>query len=109
MIDSTNPQAPDFGPEWPIYPELPQVVRVAEAGFMDADTGKVVYSGFICQYAAPLVLRDREACYIHEPNSLPLSPAYYDARLVTSYRGLPLLATTCCPVPGGSSSSASSS
>ena len=100
MVDSTLAQPPDFGPTWPVYPELPQLIRVSGP----AVTGNV-YPGFVQQFASPLSLRDREPCYLIEPNGILLGPGYYDSRLVTSYNGLPLFATTCCPT-GSSSSSA---
>lgn len=106
MIDSTNLQAPFFGPEWPIYPHIDHIVRVYGAALAGN-----VYTSFIQQWNPLLILRDREAVYVWEPNGVPLGPGYYDARLVGSYMDLPLLVTWCCSsgaVPAGSSVSSSS-
>ncbi len=101
--ESTNTVAPFLGPELPTYPELPQIIRV---------TGPAVgsvYPGFVQQWTPPLALRDREPCYIWEPNGITLGPGFYDSRLDGSYLGLPLFVTTCCPSGVSSSSSGSSS
>jgi hypothetical protein len=100
-VDSTNIQSPFFGPEHPEYPAIPQICRVY------APDGPV-YSAYVSQWIPDTVfLRDREAVYVFEPNGVPLSPGYYDCRLVGNYLGLPLLATTCCQLPSSSSSSSS--
>jgi hypothetical protein len=101
--DSTNDQPPDLGPGKPTYPHLPQICRVANSAL--AGTSPPVYPAFVQQFVPPLSLRDREACFVVEPNSLPLGGGFYDCRLVGSYNGLPLFATTCCPAGGLSSSS----
>ena len=93
-IESTADQAPDFGPAFPVYPELPQILRVT-----GGPAAGNVYTAFVQQYnpSAPLTFRDREACYLTEPNGVILVPGYYDGRLVGSYLTLPLFAVTCCP------------
>jgi hypothetical protein len=78
---STNTRAPFFGPRQPVYPPLRQMVRA------DAREG-AVYSGVVCQYDNNLSLRDREPCYIWEPNGNSLSRAKYRARLIGVYTGL---------------------
>src|SRR5215831_17745704 len=98
MVDSTLGQPPDFGPTWPIYPHLPQIVRVYQPSI-----GGNVYPALTSQFVPPLGFRDREPCYLYEPNNIPLGPGYYDARLVSNYLGLPLYATNCCPVGSFSS------
>jgi hypothetical protein len=93
-VESTANQAPDLGPTLPIYPELPQILRVTSPAL--AGTSPPVYPALMQQYAPPLMMRDREPAYVWEPNGFPLGPARYDCRLVGSYLGLPLYATTCC-------------
>ncbi len=105
MNDSDNTTPPFFGPELPTYPELPQIVRVTGGPLGGAN----VYSAFVQQWTPPLSLRDRESCYVFEPNGIRLGPGFYDSRLDGSYLGLPLFVTTCCPSGNGSSSSSSSS
>jgi hypothetical protein len=90
--DSTNTQAPDFGPGFPVYPELPQLVRVSGVALGGTNT----YPGFVQQYVPSLTFRDRESCYVVEPNGIVLAMAIYDGRLVGSYLGLPLFAVACC-------------
>lgn len=102
MIDSVATQAPDFGPTFPVYPELPQLIR----SYGGALVGTNTYQGFVQQYVSPLTFRDREPCYLLEPNGVRLSPGIYDARLVGSYLGLPLFATACCLTSSSSSSRA---
>ncbi len=99
MDDSDNLQPPFLGQEFALYPELPQLVRVDQPG-------NGVYSGFVQQWTPPLSLRDREACFVWEPNGITLSPGYYDCRLVGNYLGAPLFVTTCCQASSSSSSSA---
>ena len=93
---------PDLGPGLPVYPELPQVCRVSAGSI-----GNNVYPALIQQYNGALAFRDREACYVWEPNGISLSPGYYDCRLIGSHLGLPLFAATCCPTGTFSSSSSS--
>lgn len=67
-----------------------------------------VYPAFAGQLStgtgAP-ALRDREAVYVFEVNSIALSVGWYDCRLVGSLGGRPLYATACCPAGSSSSSS----
>lgn len=65
------------------------------------DAGRNIYLAYTQQFTPPLNFRDREACYVIEPNGNLLGPAIYDCRLVGSYPpgdplALPLYATTCC-------------
>lgn len=95
-----DPLAPlHLTPGLPNYPDLSQLVRV------DAATvGNNVYPAFVQQYTGSLTFRDRESCYVQEPNGVILAPKRYDCRLVGSYLGKPLFVTTCC-VSGSFSSS----
>lgn len=95
MSDSTNLMPPDLGPSAPLYPHLPQIVRLV--GPPVVGTAPAVYPGLVQQYSGNLTLRDREACYLLEPNRIPLGAGYYDCRLVGSFAGQPLFVTTCCP------------
>lgn len=104
-LDSTNVRAPDFGPSFPIYPELPQLVRVSGAAVATVN-GKPVYPAFVQQYRGNLQLGDREPCYLYEPNAIALGAGVYDCRLIGNYLSLPLFATTCCGT--GTTSSGSS-
>lgn len=108
--DSTNTNPPFFGPTLPVYPELPQIVKVTGPALDGTSPG--VYPCLVQQYVQPLTLRDREPSYVTEPNGVALAVgAYYDCRLVTNYLGLPLYATSCCVIgsPGSSSSAAAPS
>ncbi len=102
--DSTLLQPPYLGPALPAYPQIAQICRVAG----NAILGTNIYPGYVQQTVVTTTPtpRDREACYVWEPNNTRLGPGIYDCRLVNSYAGLPLYATTCCQ--GGSSSSSSS-
>jgi|SRR6516164_4725805 hypothetical protein len=100
--DGTNTQAPHLGPELPLYPELPQLVRVTGPALVG--TPIPIFPCLVQQYAGGLTLRDREPAYVFEPNKYPLGPAIYDCRLVGSYSGLPLYATICCTTGSSSSS-----
>ncbi len=81
---------PLIDPRLPTYPVHMQNVRVYGAPLTGLG-GPVVYSGFIQQYNAALAMRDREACYVIEPNQALLFPGIVLARLIGSYAGLPLL------------------
>jgi hypothetical protein len=113
--DSTNLNAPFFGPEAPLYPQLPQIVLVT--GPAVGGTNPAIYPCVVQQLnPATLQMRSRETSYVVEPNRIKLGPAYYDCRLVGAYQGpgdnspQPLYATTCCvPVVSSSSSMSSSS
>lgn len=98
-------EAPFYGPQLPLYPAIEQVCRV----YASALAGTNVYPAYMQQYAGALAFRDREPCYVVEPNGITLRAGRYDCRLVGSYLGLPLLATTCCPVGAYDSSSSGSS
>ncbi len=106
LVGGTNLDEPDFAPGLPVYPELPQFCRVT--GPASPGLGDNVYQAFIQQWTPPLTLRDREPCFVWEPNNIFLTPGYYDCRLVGSLSGEPLLATNCCSGSGGSLTSASS-
>src|ERR1019366_9405294 len=94
--------APRLQPPLPGYPLLRQMVRVS------AQLGSV-YGSYV-QQASGAALRDREPCYVWEPNGIGLSPGTYRSRLVGSYNGpwgpLPLFAVSaaCCRPAGFSSS-----
>jgi hypothetical protein len=103
-VDATNLQGPWMGPGLPLYPEIDEICRV----YAPALSGTNVYPGWLNQYAPNLKLRDRVQVYVWEPNNFPLSPGYYNCRLVGNYAGLPLYATNCCITAPFSSSSASS-
>lgn len=98
-----NISPPLLQPDLPNYPVIDQIVRASGPSI-----GNNVYPGVIQQYNGLLGFRDRAACYLTEPNGVALSPALYDCRLVGSYLGKPLFATTCC-VSGSFSSSSSGS
>lgn len=110
-FDSTNLQPPWLGPNPPLYPELPELIEAAGVAL----PGTNIYPAFIRQFTPPMGTRRRVPCYLHEPNGVQLYPVQvpnpiYDARLVSSYQGLPLYAATCClPAVSASSSSSSSS
>jgi hypothetical protein len=100
-----NLLAPVLQSPLPNYPLVEQDVRVSAASI-----GGNVYPGFVQQYAGSLAYRDREACYVWEPNGVSLTTSIYGGRLVGSHLGLPLYAVACCvpgTVPAGSSSSTS--
>lgn len=88
-MDNLTP--PILQPPLPTYPDLPQILRVVSPSI-----GGNIYPAITQQYNGSLAFRDREAAYVYEPNGVQLSPAYYDCRLVGSYLGLPLYATSCC-------------
>ncbi|MBX9677969.1 MAG: hypothetical protein K2X38_04335 [Gemmataceae bacterium] len=109
-------QPPALSPTLPVYGLLPQIVRTTGSPVYDN-----VYPAMLTQYTGNLSLRDRDPCYVTEPNGVVLGPGYYDSLLVDSFpkegnplygviAALPLFVTTCC-VSGdfGSSSSSSSS
>ena len=73
-------QPPAFGPGLPVYPQVAQVVRTT-----GVETGNI-YRGFV-QQVVTTTLRDREDCFVIEPNSVTLANGYYVARLVGSYIG----------------------
>jgi hypothetical protein len=100
---SSNDVAPFLGPDRPTYPVIDSFVRVSTGG-------SGVLLGFAQQLYqnSPPAFRDREQVYIFDPNGSFLQPGYYDARLVSSYGGLPLYATYCCPGSKSDSSSSSS-
>ena len=109
MNDSDNLRPPDFGPQFPVYPEVCELVRVT--GPAVAGTAPPVYPCQVVQFdSASLTSRNRETSYVVEPNSFPLTiNAIYDARLVSAFQNLPLYATSCCVLVSASSSSSKSS
>jgi hypothetical protein len=104
MNESVNDIPPVFGPTWPLYPVLDQLLRVTGP----ADSNKV-YPCLVQQtyQMIPPRVRDREAAYCWEVNGTLLGGAIYDGRLDGNYLGLPLYAVACCG--GGVVSSSSSS
>ena len=98
-----NLDEPLLQPDLPNYPLLEQFVRVYSPSI-----GSNIYPAVVQQFNGTLGFRDREACYVTEPNGIALGPAMYDCRLIGSYLGLPLYATSCC-VSGSFSSSSSHS
>lgn len=108
-------QPPDLAPQLPTYGLLPQIVRAVGSPVYGN-----VYPAVVTQYAGNLTLRDREPCYVTEPNGVALGAGYYDSLLVDSFphpdhpmygliASLPLYATTCCVTGDFSSSSSSGS
>lgn len=103
--NSTNNQPPALGPGYPTYPELPQILRVSGGKVFASWAGVWVTPAYTQQFVPPLSLRDREPCWVVEPNNVDLKVGtYYDCRLVGSFTqtgaeadALPLYATTCCP------------
>lgn len=90
---TSNPlQPPVFAPMLPNYPEIAQVCHVYAASI-----GSNIYPAYVSQYDGSLAFRDRESCYVYEPNGVVLSVGQYDCRLIGSYLGIPIFATTCCP------------
>ena len=92
---SDNLQPPSFGPHWPIYPQIMQVVRVADV----AVANTVIYPAKVQQHASGS-FRDRESCYLKEANGQALDRGIYVSRLIDSYVDLPLYVTHCCPGAG---------
>ena len=96
-----NIMPPNLQNDLPNYPEVSQFVRVTSATI-----GSNVYPAVTQQYTGSLSFRDRESCYLYEPNGVALTANIYDCRLIGSYLTLPLYATTCCVsgvAPGSSS------
>ena len=79
----------------PVYPHLLQVCRVT-----GAPVATDIYPAFTEQYDGVSAFRDREACFVYEPNSFPLALKKYLCRLIGSRAGAPLYATAFA---GGSS------
>jgi hypothetical protein len=102
-VDSTDLTPPFFGPEQPFYPQVNEILRI----YAPAILGANVYPAFVVQFNG-LTPRDRVPVFVMEPNNIPLGPGFYDGRLCTSYAGLPLYVTNCCPLSGSVSSSSSS-
>lgn len=100
--DSTNLQPPFYGPGLPVYPTLPQFVRIPTSFSSSSSavplTSAVVGGNTVCgaytqQFTPPLGMRDREPCYVFDPSGGTLTAGFYYCRLVASYSGLPLYAT----------------
>jgi len=102
IASDTNLRTPQAEPAWPVYPGLEQLVRTTGGSFTQG--GLTYYMAFTQQFSPPLGLRDREPCYVYEPNRFLLPAAIFDCRLVGSIQGLPLYATTCCRAGSSSSS-----
>jgi hypothetical protein len=118
-MDSANTQPPGFGQTWPLNPQLDQLVRVtggAVSGPTIDGNPLYVYPGVLLQFdPATLTSRNRVACWVTEPNNVPLGPSIYDTRLVGAWppnappaTQQPLFAASCCVVGGSFASSSSS-
>ncbi len=106
--DATNLQNPWMGPGLPLYPEIDQLARVTGPAVFGTNVYPALTSQFGPTALNPFVLRDREPCFVWEPNGVQLGMGYYNCRLVGTFQGVPLYATTCC-VKGFPSSMSSSS
>lgn len=104
MAKSIHNQPPFFGPMLPNYPKVDQICRI----YASSLSGTNIYPAYVQQYNGSLAFRDREPCYVTEPNGIALKGGLYDTRLIGSYLGLPLFATTCCPAGSFDASSSSS-
>jgi hypothetical protein len=117
MLDSTQTVPPYLGPQLPQYPPLRQTLRVTGPGVRVLAGSPLLYPAVNEQYDGNGTLRDREPCYLFEPNNLPVpAGSYYRTRLEGAFQGpqglLPLYAVSmaCCPrVPAPSFPPASSS
>lgn len=65
----------------PNYPVHIQLLRVTSA----TPVGSNTYSAYTQQGTGSDAVRDREACYVFEPNNVDLETAYYLCRLIGSY------------------------
>lgn len=109
MLQATNLKPPRLNQQTPIYPQLLQVCRVTGAvgggsssSAGGGSSGPNLYTAYTEQFEPPVGLRDREACYVWEPNAVTLATGdYFICRLVGSYNGLPLYVTCCCVGSGG--------
>jgi hypothetical protein len=98
--DSTNLHPPDFGPTQPSYPVLIQLVRVTSTTAVSPPAGStaLVYSGYTEQLQTSLLPRDREACYVTDPNGTGLGLGCYLGRLAGQFNGLPVYESIGMPV-----------
>jgi hypothetical protein len=90
FVKSISNQAPLFGPQFPSYPLITQIVRVY------GDTSP--YDGFVQQVDSttiPPTFNDREPCKVVNPNDV-ITLDYVLCRLVGNIDGLPLYAA-CDP------------
>ena len=101
-------QTPFHGPRLPIYPQTRQLLRASSAA------GPVTL-GYVQQWDGVSNFRDREQCYLWEPNGLGVNVGgFYRGGLIGNYSGisgaLPLFAVglMCCGTPTSKSSSSSS-
>lgn len=104
-IDSTNDEAPFFGPALPNYPSLLELVHIPTG--TSAVLGTKIYPAVLAQWNPnTLGFRDRASIYLQEANGASLVAGYYLGRLTGNYQGLPLFVTWCCPTfPSSSQSS----
>lgn len=84
----------DLQPHLPNYPLQLQNIRIY-GNPLPGLGGPIIYRGYVQQYTRNFTLRDREACYVLEPNRSLLFPGIVLARLIDNYDGLPLF-DTCC-------------
>jgi hypothetical protein len=108
IADSTDLTQPFLGQELPIYPQVNDLVRVYAPAIFGSNTYPCFIQQCVITGGVP-TMRDRVPAYLFEPNGISLGPGIYDARLMTSFAGLPLYVTNCCPLGGSVASSSSSS
>lgn len=93
---STPNQPSFFGPQWPIYPHLLQILRVADK---DADSSGR-FDSYVQQFdSSTLAYTDKERVWAYEINGLRALPlGKYVARLTGYSNGRPLyqLSHDCC-------------
>lgn len=103
-MDATNLNEPLFGPGFPIFPGVLELVRVPASsmgGSSSSFSGSIAvpYRLAYLQQWTSTGPRDRVAVYLADPGGTP-GAGYHLARLVYNIYGLPLYVTACC-TPGG--------
>lgn len=88
-----RPFVPDVNAAfYPVHPQVCRVTKNTVAGPLNSRV--TVYLSSTVQFqTSDLHPRDREPCYVLEPNGRTLLPGYYYCRLIGSYLDLPLYAT----------------
>lgn len=85
--DSSNNQAPVLAPQFPVYPLVEQVVRITSVatGANPFGAGTTIWNGFVQQVRTGTDIRDREACYLLNPNNNVVVAGKVNARLMGAY------------------------